>query len=159
MQGGQAYELPGAHPEGKLWVKDGVALYVTGMGKVSAAIGTTASGDNYWKGQYDHQNALRITAEYGCPDPYAISEMEDVAVARAAARFGMLDRLILLRTAVNMDVFMGGATPESLWLPEYEDNLASESNAEAADIFAPAMKNVFDVGSVIMEAILSGKLQ
>ena len=190
LQGGQAYELPGAHPEGKLWVKDGVALYVTGMGKVSAAIsttailsdprfdfsdawvistgcgggasgyavmgdvfvlsaavdfdlghhadpremtdpsrdtwfhspdyddcawvklnpavtekvyalvkdlpmastewsrsfmresfdgadwalreprvlpGTTASGDNYWKGQYDHQNALRITAEYGCP--------------------------------------------------------------------------------------------
>ena len=36
----------------------------------------------HWKytAIYDHQNALLITETYGCPDPYALTEMEDVAL-------------------------------------------------------------------------------
>ena len=60
-------------------------------------LGTTVTGDNYWKGEYGHENALLMTETYQCPDPYALTEMEDVAVARAADRMGLLDRLIIIR--------------------------------------------------------------
>ena len=70
----------------------------------------------------------------------------------------MLDRLIIIRDSVNMDVFMLGATPESLWDPNYNaTTLASEDSVEAADIFATAMENNFKVGKVIIDAILNGE--
>jgi len=120
--------------------------------------GTTVTADNYWKGIYDHQNALLITETYGCPDPYALTEMEDVALTVVMDRLGMLDRMIIIRDSVNMDVFMNGATPESLWDPNFDHTLASESSVEAADIFATAMENNFKVGSVVVNAILDGTL-
>ena len=120
--------------------------------------GTTVSADNYWKGYYDHQNAILMTETYGCPDPYALTEMEDAALAVVLDRMGMLDRYIIIRDSVNMDVFMNGATPESLWDPEFEDSLASEDSVESADIFATAMENNFKVGKVVIDAILDGTL-
>lgn len=120
--------------------------------------GTTVSADNYWKGIYDEANALLMTEFYGAPDPYALSEMEDVALAVVLDRYGLLDRYIIIRDSVNMDVFMSGATPESLWAPEFEDSLASDDSVESADIFATAMKNNFAVGSIIVDAILDGTL-
>ena len=121
--------------------------------------GTTVTGDNYWKGQYGHMNALRMAEVYQCPDPYTLTEMEDVAVARTAERMGMLDRLIIIRDSVNMDVFMLGATPESLWGNAEATALASEENVEAADIFMTAMKNNFNTGLVIIDRILAGQFQ
>ena len=121
--------------------------------------GTAVTGDNYWKGWFGHENALLMVQTYECPDPYAVTEMEDIAVCAAAKRMGMLDRVIILRDSVNMDVFMLGATPESLWSPDQTAlNLASEDNVEAADIFVTAMKNNFTVGRVIIDAILNGGL-
>ena len=121
--------------------------------------GTTVSGDNYWKGRYDHANALLMAKTYGCPDPYALTEMEDAAVGLALRRMGMADRFIIIRDSVNMDVFMLGAGPERLWDPEFEiDLLSSENSVEAADIFETAMKNNFAVGSVVIEAALKGEL-
>lgn len=35
--------------------------------------GTTVSGDNYWKGAYDHANAVLMTETYQCPDPFALT--------------------------------------------------------------------------------------
>ncbi len=121
--------------------------------------GTAVTGDNYWKGGYDHRNALLIVETYGCPDPFAVTEMEDVAVGLAVKRQGMLDRLIVLRGAVNMDVFMNGAAPEDLWDDYYDSSISTTDDAESADIFETAMKNNFDVGSVIIEAVLHGGLQ
>jgi len=118
--------------------------------------GTTVTGDNYWKGEYDHANALKMIQVYECPDPYVTTEMEDIAVCAAAQRMGMLDRMIVLRVSVNMDVFMNGATPERLWNPEYENSLEDEDSQEAADIFETAMKNNFTVGSAVIDAILAG---
>ena len=115
--------------------------------------GTTVTADNYWKGTHGHENALLMAETYQCPDPYVTTEMEDVAVARTAERMGMLDRLIILRDSVNMDVFMAGAAPESLW-GDGEMPLSSEDSPEAADIFAAAMKNNFDVGRIIIDRIL-----
>ena len=120
--------------------------------------GTTVSGDNYWKGMYDHENALLMTETYQCPDPFALTEMEDAALAVVADRMGMLDRFIIIRDSVNTDVFMNGASPESLWDPNFEDSLASEDSVESADIFATAMENNFKVGSVVVDAILNGTL-
>ena len=121
--------------------------------------GTTITGDNYWKGWYGHLNALRMAEAYQCPDPYVITEMEDVAIARTVERMGMLDRLIIIRDSVNMDVFMLGATPESLWGNAEAAALASEESIEAADIFATAMKNNFNVGRIIIDRILAGQFQ
>ncbi len=120
--------------------------------------GTTVTGDNYWKGMYDHANAVLMTETYGAPDPFALTEMEDNALAVVARRMGMLDRYIIIRDSVNMDVFMNGASPESLWDEHFDDALASEESVEAADIFATAMKNNFAVGSVIIDAILNGEI-
>lgn len=120
--------------------------------------GTAVSGDNYWKGMYDHANVQLMTKTYGCPDPYAVTEMEDVALGVVLDRLQMLDKYIVIRDSVNMDVFMNGATPESLWDPNFEDSLASEESVEAADIFATAMENNYKVGSVIIDAILAGEL-
>ena len=66
------------------------------------------------------------------------------------------DRYIIIRDSVNTDVFMNGATPESLWDPNFEDSLDSESSVESADIFATAMENNYKVGSVVVDAILDG---
>ena len=119
--------------------------------------GTTVTGDNYWKGWYDHQNAVLMAESYDCPDPYTVTEMEEIGIASALDRMGMLDRLIILRSSVNMDVFMNGTTPELLW-GFAEETLASDLNLEAVDIFAQAMKNNFEVGRVIIEAIRDGSI-
>ena len=121
--------------------------------------GTTVTGDNYWKGAYDQQNAISMCEVYGAPDPFALSEMEDVALAVVLDRFGLLDRYIIIRDSVNMVVFMNGVTPEGLWDPaRVTDSLSDEDSIEAADIFATAMENNFKVGSVIVDAILDGTL-
>ncbi len=118
--------------------------------------GTTVTGDNYWKGYYDHNNALLMVQTYGCPDPFVATEMEDIAIGQALKRLGMLDRYIIIRDSVNMDVFMMGNTPESLWGSE-EDSLASEQSVESADIFETAMRNNFEAGHVVVDAILAGE--
>ena len=119
--------------------------------------GTVATGDNYWKGAFMGANAKKAVAYYGCPDPLVCSEMEDHALAAAADRFGLLDRLIVVRDSVNMTVFMNGATPESLWAPGRETRIA-ENEEETADIFAAAMANNFKVCRRIIEAIQNGTL-
>ena len=121
--------------------------------------GSSVTGDNFWKGKYGHNNALLITQKYGCTDPYAITDMEDIAVCQAADSFGMLDRLIILRDSVNMDVFAPGVTPEKLWGSKSDDELASDDSDESFDIFATAMENNYKVGRIIIEAILNDELE
>lgn len=121
--------------------------------------GTTITGDNYWKGQHGHRNAVQMTKTYGPPDPYALAEMEDVALAVVMDRMDMLDHFLIIRDAVNMDVFMRGMTPALLWGNDHPaDSLATESSEEAADIFATAMKNCFVVTKIVIDAILNGEL-
>ena len=120
--------------------------------------GTSVTSDDFWKGRYGHKNALLITETYGCSDPYAITEMEDIATGQAVKSSGMLDRLIILRVSVNMDVFSTGVTPESLWGSESDDHIASENSLESVDIFETAMQNCFNAGRVIIDAILEGTL-
>ncbi len=120
--------------------------------------GTSVTSDTYWKGIHGHNNAEFIVETYGCPDPFAASEMEDIGIAIALERANMLDRYIILRDAVNMDVFMNGDTPDSLWDPDSIEDIASETNAETADIFNTARENNFLVGKRIIDAILNEAL-
>lgn len=116
-------------------------------------LGTSVSGDNYWKGFYGHQRALQQVEYYGCRDPYAVSEMEDVAVAAAAERFGLLDRMIAIHAVVNMDVFLDGDSPEKLWNEADFVSTVTEENSETSDIFETAMNNNFRVGRAIIEKL------
>lgn len=120
--------------------------------------GTSVTSDSYWKSKFDHQNALLITETYDCRDPFAITEMEDIAVAQAAKSFGLLDRLIIMRGGVNMDVLPTDITPEMLWGTETNDHIASENSMESVDIFETVMQNCFATGKVLIEAILEGTL-
>ena len=120
--------------------------------------GTSVTSDSYWKGKYDHKNALVITEVYGCKDPYAVTEMEDIAAAQAVKSFGLLSKMIILRVGVNMDVFPKDLTPELLWEPETDDHVASEGSLESVDIFFTAMKNCFDTAKVLIDAALDGTL-
>lgn len=117
--------------------------------------GTSVTSDNYWKGYFEDSLAKEIVAQYKCPDPFTVSEMEDIAVARACEQNGLLDRLIAMRVAVDMDVFMSGSTPEGLWSRQTLDTLTDENSDESFDIFPVAMKNSFKVGKTIIDAILN----
>lgn len=122
--------------------------------------GTALTGDNYWKGIYGHVTANFITEYYGCADPYMVTEMEEIGIANTANCFGLLDRVVSLRTIVNADVFLNGATPESTWgeYNSFNEKVETE-NDETLDIFEPAMHNLFDTGSVVIDGILDGSLQ
>lgn len=119
-------------------------------------LGTCMSSDNFWKGTYDHDKAVDIAEYYGTKYPYAVTEMEDIALADIADRFGMLDRTVIIRCNVNTDVFMGDETPESLWggIDNFNEKVEGE-NTETLDIFEPAMHNNFAVGSIIIDYLLT----
>lgn len=121
--------------------------------------GTALSGDSFWKGETGHNNALKIIENYNMPDPYAVTEMEELTVANTAECYGMLDRVISLRVVVDLDVFLGNDSPESLWTSSegYNNNLGSESST-ALDIFEPAMRSLFNVSEIIIDAVLNGEL-
>ena len=123
--------------------------------------GTVLSDDNYWKGEYGHANALKIVETYGCPDPYALAEMEDVAIANALRQMGLLDHYLIIRDSVNMDVFMAGTTPEILWGSGEKNGQEEQQDGsiETADIFCTAMENNSAVGNVVIDAVLSGELR
>lgn len=121
--------------------------------------GTALTGDNYWKGIYGHVTANFIADYYGCPDPYLVTEMEEIAIANTAKCFDLLDRLISLRVIVNMDIFLNGQTPESTWGEHKSFNEKIEdNNTETLDIFEPAMHNLFDAADIVIEAALDGEL-
>lgn len=85
--------------------------------------------------------------------------MEDVAIANTAASYDMLDRLIALRIIVNMDLFLKGETPENTWGEDDGYNYkVKEENPETLDIFEPAMHNLFDAGSIVIDSILEGTI-
>ena len=117
-------------------------------------LGTNGTSDNYWKGTYDHSKACAVCDYYDMDYPFTMSEMEDSALASVADNFGMLDRFITIRASVNVDVFINGDTPETLWgdsagfLEE-----SKEENEETLDIFEPAMRNLHKVCVRVMEIL------
>ena len=121
--------------------------------------GTAVTADSYWKGLEDHANAVAAAEYYQCPDPYAVTDMKEVAVMNAAECFGLQDRVISLRVVVNLDTFLKNESPERIWLEGQDfDSMVTEESGEALDIFEPGMNNLFDVGQIVIDAILAGEL-
>lgn len=121
-------------------------------------LGTGASSDTYWKGEFEHRKALLMEETYGAEDPFAITEMEDIAIAITLERAGMLDRFLVIRDAVNMDVLLEGDTPEDIWSEDDGDATEAGDSEVPLDIFPVAMENNYLVGSVVVDAILDGSL-
>ncbi|MBP3893462.1 MAG: hypothetical protein J6D34_05395 [Atopobiaceae bacterium] len=123
------------------------------------AKGTVVTGDSFWKGRADHANAGFIAEYYGCPDDYAVTDMEEIAIMNAAECFGLQDRVISLRVLVNFDTFLKGESPESLWLDGTDFGAsAADDDGETLDIFEPGMENLFDAGRIVIDALLEGEL-
>jgi len=120
--------------------------------------GTTVTSDNYWKGEYNHLNALKMVEVYECADPFATSEMEDISIGLTLKHLGKLDRYIAIRTCVNNDVFVFGITPERLWGNIDDSKYYSDEDLESTDILPVAMMNEFKVVDTIISAIKEGKL-
>ena len=121
--------------------------------------GTAVTSDDYWKGEQGHRDAEYIVKTYDCADPYAVTEMEEIAVANTADAFGMLDRVVSIRAVVNLDVFFEGVTPEGLWsdAADYGGEVQAD-NSETLNIFEPAMHNLFDVGRIVIDHALAGDM-
>lgn len=119
--------------------------------------GVVLTGDNFWKGRYGHEKADAIVAYYLPGETYTITEMEDIALADVADAFGLLDRCLSVRVAVNTDVFINGETPETLWGGDRGFNSAADTqNGETLDVFGTAMRNGFAVGRRVIDALLDG---
>ncbi len=66
------------------------------------------------------------------------------------------------RIFVNPDLFYNGETPESIWgdAPTGSYNAkVDQDNDETLDIFEPAMHNLYDVASIVIDAILAGEFR
>lgn len=116
--------------------------------------GTAVTSDSYWKGGFNHRQAVRKAEAYGCAEPFTVSEMEDVAIARTLERMGMLDRLIILRDCVNMDVFPKGMTPEKMWGSGKAENPEMEMKYIDEILFPMARQSSFNVACAIIEGLL-----
>jgi hypothetical protein len=67
----------------------------------------------------------------------------------------MGDRYIAVRVSVNMDVFMKGESPESLW--NTGESVIENTSDEILDIFPTAMMNNYKVVSAVVKAIDNGE--
>ena len=83
--GGDEYEIKGGYPGSKLYMKDGVALYVTGMGKVNAALSLAAVLND---SRFDFSHAYLIST--GC--------------AGSAVGYGTMGDVFLITAAVDYDL-------------------------------------------------------
>lgn len=76
---------------------------------------TSVTSDSYWKGNYDHSNAQYVANYYNSKFPFAATDMEDIAVAQVFKNYNKLNNLLIMRFAVNTDVFMANQNPQTLW--------------------------------------------
>ena len=119
--------------------------------------GTAITSDEYWKGDAGHDTAAFIADYYGCADPYAVTEMEEIAIANAANCFGMLDRVISFLVIVNMDQFLYFQSPHDLWKGGNPfTSSVDDDSGETLDVFKPGMQNLYDVSSIVIDDILNG---
>ena len=84
-EGGEAYDIAGSLSGSKLYVKDGVALYVTGMGKVNAATSLTS---------------ILNDSRFDFSDTYIIS----VGCAGSAIEYGTMGDVFIITSAVDYDL-------------------------------------------------------
>jgi purine nucleoside permease len=110
--------------------------------KPSVRKGVSVTGDNYWHGKGSSAHADEVCSSYKTESPYMAAQMEDNAFGLVALNFGLLDRFLVCRDAVDFDRPPDGQS--------VEESLVADS-----DGFSIGMKNGFVVGSKVVEAIVS----
>ena len=85
LAGGEEYDIFGGLDNHKLYVKDGIALYLTGMGKLNAAIGTIAVLSDE---RFDFSDAYILST--GC--------------AGAAIEYGVMGDVFVITSIVDFDL-------------------------------------------------------
>jgi purine nucleoside permease len=113
--------------------------------KPTVATGTTLCGDEFWHGKEFSEQAQWLADEYDA-GVYATTEMEDFGTAIALDRFGLLNRYLSIRGAVNFD-----QPPESASARESLREGVSRHTIELG------LENAFRVGSRIVETIRSDR--
>lgn len=106
--------------------------------------GTSVTSDSYWKGVIDHDSAVFKCNFYGCKDPYVSTQMEDNAIALSFKRHNMLDKLIMLRYAVNLDVFLPGQNTKSLWTEDSQNSTNDQNSFNLNGLFNDITKSATD---------------
>ena len=134
--------------------------YIVSVGCVGGSVGYSTIGDVVLiTAACDYDLGHQVDSRDMGNTDAAVTEMEEIAIANAAACYDMLNRVISLRTVVNLDLFMDVDMPESLWSEDTNVNEKfARNNTETLDIFEPAMHNLFDTSSIVIDAILEGKL-
>jgi len=111
--------------------------------KPSVRKGVSVTGDNYWHGKGSSVHADAVCASYRTESPYMAAQMEDNAFGLVALNFGLLDRFLVCRVAVDFD------------RPHDGQSVVESLKADSGG-FLIGMKNGFIVGSKVVEAIVSG---
>lgn len=106
----------------------------------SVQTGSSVTGDNYWHGPGSSTRADEVCADYGA-DRYMVTQMEDNGFGIVAKRFGLLDRLLVVRDVVNFD-------------QPHPEQTVLESLDTSSGGFSMGMTNGFLVGSAIVNQIL-----
>lgn len=110
--------------------------------KPSVRYGISMTGDNYWHGPAGSARADEICAAYGTTYEYMVTQMEDNAVALAARRFGLLDRMLVCRDVVNFD-------------QNYPGQTVLESLDASSGAFSIGMRNGFLAATVVVDELIS----
>lgn len=105
---------------------------------------SSVTADSYWKGNYDHTNAKYVSDYYKCKLPFGVTDMEDIAVAQVFKQYNKLDNFLILRYAVNTDVFMAGQNPELIW-GEGKGSFDSSGFDNFNDAFPVATKRATEI--------------
>ncbi|MBE6689430.1 MAG: hypothetical protein E7588_09220 [Ruminococcaceae bacterium] len=112
VKGGEEYEIVAAYENNKLYVKNGVALYVAGMGKVNAAISLTV---------------LLTDARFDFSDAYVLS----TGCCGAAYEKGVMGDVYLITACVDYDIGHRVDSTElsgdsfTTWMPDASYNSSS----------------------------------
>ncbi|RQH03515.1 phosphorylase family protein [Natrarchaeobius oligotrophus] len=103
--------------------------------------GTTVCGDEFWHGPRYAREVEHLCARYGV-GPYATTQMEDAATARALERFGRRDRYLSVRAVANYDRSAPGESVEE-----------SFDGTDAS--LALAIENAARVGSAVVDELVA----
>lgn len=110
--------------------------------KPSIHVGVSVTGDSYWHGEASAKHAQDVCKAYDTKDKYTVTQMEDNAFGVVTKNYGLADRLIVVRDAVNFD-------------RPHEGQTVVESLDASSGAFSIGMINGFAVSKTIIDALLT----
>lgn len=123
--------------------------YPAALSKPRIGVGTHVTGDSFFHGPHFSRQAQEVCVLNNV-GPYAISEMEGVAVAYVLKKFGYGERTLALRSPVNFDQAEPGAS--------HFQHVHATDGGSFSGGFAAGIENIFRVGLPVVEEICANWL-